>query len=83
MVITQFHITPKTARSNNGHEFLLHQFYASKGILRQRLYVENSQQKSREKTLALFECRSSHFVAIQTFQNILVLCPSICNLHYL
>lgn len=33
---TQFHITPSAIRSNNGPEFLLHSFYASKGILHHR-----------------------------------------------
>lgn len=47
MIITKFNITPKTVRSNNGPEFTLHQFYASKGITNHRCCVENPQQNGR------------------------------------
>jgi len=47
MIENQFHITPKVIRTDNGSEFLLHDFYASKGILRQRSCVETPQQNGR------------------------------------
>lgn len=47
MVINQFHTTPKTVRSDNGPEFMLHMFYASKDILHQRSCVKNPQHSGR------------------------------------
>jgi hypothetical protein len=44
---TQFHITPKIIRSDNGPEFLLHSFYASHGILHHKSCVETPQQNGR------------------------------------
>jgi hypothetical protein len=44
---TQFHITPKIIRSDNGPEFLLHSFYASHGILHHKSCVETAQQNGR------------------------------------
>ncbi|PNX73342.1 peptide transporter PTR2, partial [Trifolium pratense] len=35
MIENQFHTTPKTIRSDNGSEFMLTQFYSSKGIIHQ------------------------------------------------
>jgi len=47
LVENQFHITPKTIRSDNGPEFLLSSFYASKGITHHRSCVETPQQNGR------------------------------------
>ena len=44
---TQHHITPKTVRSDNGPEFLIPDFYASKGIQHQRSCDETPQQNGR------------------------------------
>ncbi|CAJ2644692.1 unnamed protein product [Trifolium pratense] len=44
---TQYKITPKTIRSDNGPEFLLDSFYASLGILHQKSCVETPQQNGR------------------------------------
>jgi len=44
---THHHITPKSIRSDNGPEFLLPEFYASKGIIHQRACVETLEQNSR------------------------------------
>jgi len=41
------HITPKFIRSDNGPEFLLPEFYASKGIIHQRSCVETPEQNGR------------------------------------
>ena len=46
MVVNQFHTTIKVIRSDNGPEFALHSFYASKGIIRQLSCVETPQQNS-------------------------------------
>jgi len=47
MVQTQFHVTPKCIRSNNGPEFLIPSFYESHGILHQKSCVETPQQNGR------------------------------------
>jgi hypothetical protein len=47
MIDNQFHVTPKIIRTDNGSEFLLNDFYASKGILHQRSCVETPQQNGR------------------------------------
>ena len=47
MIHTQYNVTPKTVRSDNGPEFLLTDFYASKGILHHRSCVETPQQNAR------------------------------------
>ncbi|KAK2459095.1 putative mitochondrial protein [Trifolium repens] len=47
MVETQFHVTPKIVRSDNGPEFLLDSFYSTKGIIHHRSCVENPQQNGR------------------------------------
>jgi hypothetical protein len=49
LVENQFHITPKAIRSDNEPEFLLHYFYASKGIIHHRSCVETPQQNGRVK----------------------------------
>jgi len=47
LIENQFHITPKAIRSDNGPEFLLHYFYASKGIIHHRSFIETPQQNGR------------------------------------
>jgi len=47
LIDTHYHITPKFIRSDNGPEFLIHEFYASKGIKHQRSCVETPQQNGR------------------------------------
>jgi len=47
MIQNQFHITPKYIRTDNGPKFLLHDFYASHGIVHQRSCVETPQQTGR------------------------------------
>jgi hypothetical protein len=47
MIENQYHIVPKTVRSDNGPEFLIPDFYASKGILHQKSCVETPQQNGR------------------------------------
>jgi len=47
MVQTQFHVTPKCIRFDNGHEFLIPSFYESHGILHQKSCVETPQQNGR------------------------------------
>jgi hypothetical protein len=47
MIENQFHTTPKTVRSDNGPEFILPAFYASKGISHQKSCVETPQQNGR------------------------------------
>jgi len=44
LIENHHHITPKFARSDNGLEFLLPEFYASKGIIHQRSCVETPEQ---------------------------------------
>jgi hypothetical protein len=43
LIETQFHITPKTIRTDNGPEFLLPSYYASKGIIHHKSCVETPQ----------------------------------------
>jgi len=47
LIHTHYHITPKYIRFDNGHEFLITEFYASKGIIHQRSCVETPQQNGR------------------------------------
>jgi transposase InsO family protein len=47
LVENQFHLTPKIIRSDNGPEFLLTEFLASKGIEHQKSCVETPQQNGR------------------------------------
>jgi len=47
LVENQFHITPQTIKTDNGAEFLLSSFYASKGITHHRSCVETPQQNGR------------------------------------
>ena len=44
MVLNQFKVSIKVIRSDNGHEFALSTFYASKGVLHQLSCVETPQQ---------------------------------------
>lgn len=43
LIHTHYHITPKYIRSDNGPEFLIPDFYASKGIIHQESCVETPQ----------------------------------------
>jgi len=47
MIRTQFHVTPKYVRSDNGPEFLLNDLYSSHGIIQQKSCVETPQQNGR------------------------------------
>jgi len=47
LIKTQFHVTPKHIRTDNGLEFLLSNFYASLVIIHQRSCVETLQQNGR------------------------------------
>ncbi|KAK2387257.1 putative mitochondrial protein [Trifolium repens] len=47
MIETQFNTTPKFIRTDNGPEFLIPTFYASKGIIHQMSCVETPQQNGR------------------------------------
>jgi len=47
LIHTQYHITSKTVRSDNGPKFLLNSFYASKGIFHHKSCVETPQQNGR------------------------------------
>jgi hypothetical protein len=47
LIENQFHITPKVNRSDNGPEFFLTEFLASKGIMHQKSCVETPQQNGR------------------------------------
>ncbi|CAJ2678503.1 unnamed protein product [Trifolium pratense] len=47
MIQTQFNHQVKIVRSDNGPEFLMNEFYASKGILHQTSCVESPQQNGR------------------------------------
>jgi hypothetical protein len=47
LVENQFHTTPKIVRTDNGPEFSLPSFYASKGIIHQKSCVETPQQNGR------------------------------------
>lgn len=49
LIENQYHITPKIVRSDNGPEFLLNSFYASKGIFHHKSCVETPQQHVRVK----------------------------------
>ena len=46
LILTQFNLPIKVIRSNNGPEFALNSFYASKGIMHQLSCVETPQQNS-------------------------------------
>ena len=46
MILNQFKVSIKVIRSDNGPEFALSSFYASKGILHQLSYVETPQQNA-------------------------------------
>jgi hypothetical protein len=47
LIETQFQVTPKVIRSDNGPEFLLSDFFALKGIIHQKSCVETPQQNGR------------------------------------
>jgi hypothetical protein len=47
MIQNHFHVTPKYVRTDNGPEFLIHDFYDSHGIVHQRSCVETPQQNGR------------------------------------
>jgi len=47
LIHTHYQITPKYIRSENGPEFLIPEFYASKGIIHQKSCVETPQQNGR------------------------------------
>ena len=47
LIENQFHTCPKYIRSDNGPEFSLPQFYASKGIIHHKSCVETPQQNGR------------------------------------
>jgi len=47
LIQNQHKVTPKIIRSDNGPEFILSAFYASKGIIHQRSCVETPQQNGR------------------------------------
>jgi len=47
MIKTQFNTTPKFVGTDNGSEFLLHDFYSSRGIVHQKSCVETPQQNGR------------------------------------
>ncbi|GAU31820.1 hypothetical protein TSUD_58210 [Trifolium subterraneum] len=47
LIENQFHKTPKIVRADNGLEFSLPSFYASKGIIHQKSCVETRQQNGR------------------------------------
>jgi len=47
LIENQYHITPKTVRSDNGPGFLLNFFYASKGIFHHKSSVETPHQNGR------------------------------------
>lgn len=47
MIINQFNITPKLVRSDNESEFMINQFYASKGIVNKKSCVETIQENGR------------------------------------
>ena len=66
MILTQFKVPIKVFRSNNGLEFALSSFYASKGIINQLSYVETSQQNAvveRKHRLLLNVARALRFQA--------------------
>ena len=46
LILTQFNLPIKVIRSDNGPEFALNSFYASKGIMHQLSCVETPQQNS-------------------------------------
>ena len=46
MVLNQFKVPIKVIRSDNGPEFVLSTFYASKGVLHQLSCVETPQQNA-------------------------------------
>jgi len=46
-VKTQFHITPKDVRSNNGPEFILTTFHVSLGIIHQKSFLKTPQKNGR------------------------------------
>src|ERR1044072_2368362 len=49
MVATQFQVTVKSIRTDNGPEFVLPEYYAKKGIFHQRSCVETPQQNRRDE----------------------------------
>ena len=56
MIFTQFQVPIKILRSDNGPEFALNSFYASKGIIHQLSCVETPQQNSRWKEVSASSC---------------------------
>jgi len=47
LIQNQFHITPKTIRTDNGPKFMLNDFYALHGIVHHKSCVETPQQNGR------------------------------------
>jgi len=47
LIENQFHITPKTIKTDNDPEFFLNSFYTSKGIIHHKSCVETPQQNGR------------------------------------
>jgi hypothetical protein len=47
LIENQFKMTVKAIRSDNGPEFIMPSFYASKGIIHQKSCVETPQQNAR------------------------------------
>ena len=58
MIFTQFKVPIKMLRSNNGSEFVLNSFYASKGIIHQLSCMETPQQNS------VVERKHQHLLAV-------------------
>lgn len=58
LIENQHNITPKTIRTDNGPEFDLLAFYASKGIIHQQFYVETPQQN------AIIERKHQHILNV-------------------
>jgi hypothetical protein len=68
MIKTQYGHEVKIVKTDNGQEFMMHDFYSSKGIIHQTSCVESPQQNGRG------ERKHQHLLNIAQFYYINLIC---------